>query len=616
MKKEERKHPVFETSHILGSLLASSPLLSDAWSHCCLASSSSARAPFVVTHARDATYVAFSGVQGACGGGGGGGGGVFGEVPIDAAGDGIFSSLVDRSGGGSETVLVHGEFLGMFMALYGTTEFQMLLTKDITTTTPLILTGHSIGGAIASLAALSLLASPSRSPRAKRVSPPSLLCITFGAPLLGNKPLSDAILRARWHGKFCHVVSNSDIVPRLLFAQIAPIAHQVKHLFDFYHSHMIGGGPVHGFPDDKKAGLYRYVAMQASAATENEHESDHVDAFAMRRRSSPYSPFGSYLFCTREGGATCVDSPSMIAHLLWSTFVMGAVEREEHLMYGDLVVGVFQRSMTRSDAVGLNEGSCYDAGISLALEGCGCAVGRGAIMESRELFKMARENGVGPNLEAARLSIELSKKTPHRLQIECYYDAFNRRSSKRDNRANMHRIKLASFWEEVVSMVEMNQLPHDFGRLRKWVYASHSYKLLVEPLDVAEYYRKWKSGEPHYLGQGRPRRYRVFDKWWEEAFGGTKEGRVRRRYAGLTQDSCFWGRVEEAKEWLKRVERGGGGEGEEEGVMVLLERLRGFEEYARGLVGRREVSEDVVVERSSYWVWMERWAVKKMELGL
>ncbi|KAG6483559.1 hypothetical protein ZIOFF_060207 [Zingiber officinale] len=54
---------MFEMSHVLGALLASSPLLAQAWTRCLRANASSAN--FVIDRSDDAIFVAFSGVQAA-----------------------------------------------------------------------------------------------------------------------------------------------------------------------------------------------------------------------------------------------------------------------------------------------------------------------------------------------------------------------------------------------------------------------------------------------------------------------------------------------------------------------------------------------------------------------
>ena len=74
----------------------------------------------------------------------------------------------------------------------------------------LIITGHSLGGSIASLFTLWMLDSIDLS----KTKPP--LCITFGSPLIGDIGLHNAINQyPTWNSCFLHVVSNQDPTPRI-----------------------------------------------------------------------------------------------------------------------------------------------------------------------------------------------------------------------------------------------------------------------------------------------------------------------------------------------------------------------------------------------------------------
>lgn len=123
---------------------------------------------------------------------------------------------------------------------------------------------------------------------------------------------------------------------------------------------------------------------------------------------------------------------------------------------------------------------------------------------------MARRLGRTPSLNCANLAISLSRITPYRAELEWYkaycddsedqlgyYDSFKRyKYRKREHKVNMNRYKLDGFWDNVINMLENNQLPRNFHREAKWVNASQFYKLLVEPLDIAEYYRSGIDANP------------------------------------------------------------------------------------------------------------------------
>ena len=234
---------------------------------------------------------------------------------------------------------------------------------------------------------------------------------------------------------------------------------------------------------------------------------------------------------------------------------------------------------------------------------------------AKDCLKMARRLGRTPQIKCANLAISLSKFVPYRAQIEWYkascddssdqmgyYDGFKKRGcSKRGDQVNMNMKKLAVFWDNVIEMWENNELPYDFHKRAKWVNAFHFYKLLVEPLEIAEYYRQGKHlHEGHYLSNGRPRRFQISDRWWKERRNNEKENDARTKFASATQDSCFWARLEEAQELLANPQW-------ENEVMKqeILEKINKFDQYARRLVERKEVSKDVLAKNSSYTKWTE-----------
>jgi hypothetical protein len=61
-------------------------------------------------------------------------------------------------------------------------------------------------------------------------------------------------------------------------------------------------------------------------------------------------------------------------------------------------------------------------------------------------------------------------------------------------------------------MLDSGQLPHDFHRRAKWVMAARSYQLLVEPLDIADYYRNnFHRMRGSYILHARERRYELVE---------------------------------------------------------------------------------------------------------
>ena len=91
------------------------------------------------------------------------------------------------------------------------------IIMQIDNSKPLLITGNSLGGSIASLLTLSLLE------KFNFTNTKRPLCITFGSPLIGDEGLQSAISNyLAWNSCFLHVVSNQDPIPRVLINGYKP----------------------------------------------------------------------------------------------------------------------------------------------------------------------------------------------------------------------------------------------------------------------------------------------------------------------------------------------------------------------------------------------------------
>ncbi|KAK9078926.1 hypothetical protein SSX86_002985 [Deinandra increscens subsp. villosa] len=609
----------FETSEMLARFLGSTPMLTESWNLC---ARSNVMAPqgFLIHEVGGVTYVAFSGIQSldgldpSCGN----------LVPLSAAtavastvydgGDGeMFSAL--RNQGDENILLVDAGLLQLFLTIYRTPVFQNQMFEIKKKQKPVVFTGHSIGGAIAALSSLWLL-----SYYQSISSPPSVICFTYGSPLIGNEPLSRAIHRQRWGGNFCHVVSKFDLMPRLLFAPLAPITTHLHTVLKSWHLTMSSPFLIRDLgvqlADHEKSELFHFVLHYVDVA-----------ARSHALGSDSYVPFGNFAFCSSDG-AVCIDDTIAVVRMLHLTFASGSPSSSvnDHLEYESYVEKMSLRFLNRDDDE-LCESNTYEAGVTLASQLISTDHMHRPI---KDCLRVARRIGPSPNRNSAELAIRLSKIAPLRAQIEWYkascdksddhhgyYDSFKLRSvSKRDFKVFINRIKLGDFWNEVIDMLEKNQLPHDFPKRAKWVYASQSYKLLVEPLDIAEYYRTCEHlKRGHYLKHGRERRYEIIDKWWRERDihgenDNNKCGKNRSKFASVTQDSCFWAKVEEARSWVEGVKCAS----DHRGLTGLWANIEKFEQYSRGMEERKEVSMDVFAKNSSYMRLMEDLRDLKLQL--
>ena len=99
---------------------------------------------------------------------------------------------------------------------------QTKLQIETNPSTPLIITGYSLGGSIALLFTLWLLESVTFEKAAKP------LCVTFGSPLIGDSGLQKALVQFSWNSYFLNVVSDQDPMPRFLINWDASLENGYK----------------------------------------------------------------------------------------------------------------------------------------------------------------------------------------------------------------------------------------------------------------------------------------------------------------------------------------------------------------------------------------------------
>ena len=94
---------------------------------------------------------------------------------------------------------------------------------------PIIFVGHSLGGAVATLATLWVLR--------KRLKQSSSFCITFGCPLVEDERVVEVVGRENSCGNFFYVVSKHDIIPCMLLASFESIANPFTTVFPYWKGH-------------------------------------------------------------------------------------------------------------------------------------------------------------------------------------------------------------------------------------------------------------------------------------------------------------------------------------------------------------------------------------------
>ncbi|KAJ9683494.1 hypothetical protein PVL29_019181 [Vitis rotundifolia] len=415
----------------------------------------------------------------------------------------------------------------------------------------LIITGHSLGGSVASLFTLWLLDGNSLKPKCRP------FCITFGSPLIGDFGLQHSI----WNSLFLHVVSNQDPVPGL------------------------------------------FLPSGRSPPTSSHSQ------------TTGYKPFGTYLLCS-ELGCACFDYPDLILGLLKviSSEVAGG---SQDVDYGGILRNLKERAICKGlPQVGERFADPFSAGIIMELETIGFnqtkllqhnidinTVIRKMEAEARNLTQQNKASDAKKLNEIKRdmTQLELYKKNSKVLNMG-YYDCFKNQGSKRDIHVEQFRVNLTGYWEGMVAQVQRK--PHKEGATfrTRWLYAGMVYRRMVEPLDIAAFYKDCTKKD--YINNGRSLHYKLLQQWYEEDVKptpGDKLDSKKQKVSGiLTEDSCFWAHVEEAIlscELLKSenctLEQG----------KSSWDNLVKFEEYVMEQIGKYAVSPEIFLEKSSFMKW-------------
>lgn len=119
-----------------------------------------------------------------------------------------------------------------------------------------------------------------------------------------------------------------------------------------------------------------------------------------------------------------------------------------------------------------------------------------------------------------------------------YYDAFKLQKDTKDFQANIKRLEQAGVWDEIVEMLKRYELPEEFEGNDEWIQLGTRFRRLVEPLDIANYYRHSKNDDTGpYMITGRPKRYRFTQRWLEH----------NQKMTEYSEESTLWAKVEDLR---------------------------------------------------------------------
>ncbi|KAK7389327.1 hypothetical protein VNO78_24230 [Psophocarpus tetragonolobus] len=260
--------------------------------------------------------------------------------------------------------------------------------------------------------------------------------------------------------------------------------------------------------------------------------------------TSAYMPFGTFLFCS-DINFTCYEKPQCVLELLVS-LIYDQNQGFQPIDYGNILRNIFRAAI------------CKDLSGRRHLW----------IADMQVLGTMTAKKWV----------------------------------STRDQEALKWQLNLRNYWKDMVEEIEWTPQTEDADLRARWIYSGTNYRRMVEPLDIAEYYRK---GGKDYMANGRSTHYKVLEEWLKEE-KRNKPSFTRKKNVELilTYDSCFWAHVEEALLLCQQLENV---QSSKEVMEEAIRKLREFEEYVYGSLKKYEVSPEIFLSESSYMKWWKQY---------
>lgn len=457
----------------------------------------------------------------------------------------------------NQPALVHESSLTQFLPIWNNSRLQEEVSLAYGKGKTVVFTGHYMGGAIASLATLCIL-----DKQLQPGNPKSIFCITFGFPLVGDEVVARAVRRKSWADQFCHVVLGCDVFSRILLAPCMSVRQSMEAMLPYLERSMKSAGDFIGSSDTPMEealpeGIAEFVrtvlqhcsaVVNYSSAAKMCPNNPLIASIKPLVKLSPYRPFGHYVFLSRTGGIWMKNHFAVLPILYYALQNNSEHFMLEHVLYNHVLPNALQNTvkLELSDLPLSNAGSRMATemeALGLGIQNCQARL---ALNAAEQFLKQQREN-VSKVENEYPAKMEKAMKALEDYRSSClrngtgYLDAFkNKQRRDLDFHANLRRLELAGWWDEIIlNMFDKDELPDDFQCSEEWLRRGTHYRLLVEPLDIANYYRLGKNEDSGFYG--RPRRYKTLEKWLED----NEETKQLQPPTMLTQDSCLWAYVEE-----------------------------------------------------------------------
>ncbi|KAM1130266.1 hypothetical protein ACFX13_045771 [Malus domestica] len=429
----------------------------------------------------------------------------------------------------------------------------------------IVITGHSFGGAVATLFTLWLLQSLDLL-KAKR-----LLCITFGSPLIGDEQLRQCVLEfSTCSSCFLNVASINDPVPKVF---LTSQGSGYKPFGTFLLCSSSGGSCI----EDADA-ILQLLVETSSQCVQNPVPNSGTQLFDYGKilNDLKTKALSRDVFELVEEDRVPLKAgiKTQLAAILG---VLSSQQQQPNIEFESLVKKMVaherklavQKTMVYSSFLKLNENKKYMA------------------------------------------NMEWYKKESKDMEIG-YYDRYRNKRYRSDVIAEEFTKKLSIYWHDTVTEVESKPQKEGATMRIRFLYGGTNYRRMIEPLHIAEYY---KEGGKNYK-EKRPRHFVLLEQWFDEEEKKKKEKREREERenpqprsasksnskatsvaTSLNDDSCFWVHVEEALILCNELARN------PDGRQKLIE----FERYVLDTLKNFAVTPDIFLPQSSFMQWWNKY---------
>ncbi|KAK9840289.1 hypothetical protein WJX74_006962 [Apatococcus lobatus] len=431
---------------------------------------------------------------------------------------------------------VHAGFLSRFTEVSDSAEYKHFCDLARSGQVPLVVfTGHSLGGAVAALAALSFL---SRQRRGDFPMSTKVMCITYGAPLVGSLDLQKAVQSSGWHKNFIHAVTRHDMVPRIFIAMkegvVSEVAAGLWQLSGGTRSPEDQAVQI-GWPrtQDAKADSKGLLEQALGSCSTLRSTASIICVIcvsacqALFRTDHNYRPFGHIL----DDGGLHADC-NVALHHLWLTRKqrkgpdvsrLPALLSHDLAAYWELVTNYspIAGSGQRLGALRHEANSPFELGITQAMEELNQELGQKVDEVAIRLQAHARTLMARWVEDIEPISDLLETWINSFGEPTMAYEAFRcspvegKGSNRNVDRA---RRRIMHFWNDVEVQVREQGVDAIFTHDPNLLQRGHTWRTNFEMLDIANYYRRklwtgYVEGEGHYLeSDNRPAAYVMLEQ--------------------------------------------------------------------------------------------------------